>query len=178
MNNRDQSRRNFLKTSAAGVVGTSFVSATAFSNSTAASRRAGKPALLGGEKVYKGAWPTWPQGNRTAEDAIQGLGGYGYINEYEVEKIKRDVKITTIYEGTSEIQQSIISTFRWKKTLKSKGKYYGDMSEEMEALAKSHPDLGADLYAKAAKNVNEMTMFAHSRKLTNLANISSIEKLR
>ncbi|MDY6953623.1 MAG: acyl-CoA dehydrogenase family protein, partial [Thermodesulfobacteriota bacterium] len=52
--------------------------------------------------------------NRAAEDAVQGLGGYGYIAEYEVEKIKRDVKITCIYEGTSEIQQSIIAMFRWK----------------------------------------------------------------
>ena len=42
-------------------------------------------------------------GNRAAEDAIQALGGNGYTREYMVEKIKRDVRITTIYEGTSEI---------------------------------------------------------------------------
>jgi alkylation response protein AidB-like acyl-CoA dehydrogenase len=42
--------------------------------------------------------------DRTANDCIQALGGYGYISEFEVEKIKRDVKITCIYEGTSEIQ--------------------------------------------------------------------------
>ncbi|MCD6225000.1 MAG: acyl-CoA dehydrogenase family protein, partial [Deltaproteobacteria bacterium] len=47
--------------------------------------------------------------NKAADDAIQALGGYGYICEYEVEKIKRDVKVTCIYEGTSEIQQNIIS---------------------------------------------------------------------
>ncbi len=45
--------------------------------------------------------------NSCADAAIQALGGYGYICEYDVEKIKRDVKITTIYEGTSEIQQLI-----------------------------------------------------------------------
>ena len=44
-----------------------------------------------------------------AEDAMQALGGYGYIAESEVEKIKRDVKITSIYEGTSEIQRLIIA---------------------------------------------------------------------
>ncbi|MBW2109376.1 MAG: acyl-CoA dehydrogenase family protein, partial [Deltaproteobacteria bacterium] len=70
-------------------------------------------------------------GNRAAEDAVQGLGGYGYIAEYEVEKIKRDVKITCIYEGTSEIQQNIISMFRWRTTVKSSGRFYGEMADEM-----------------------------------------------
>src|SRR6266545_5006137 len=41
-------------------------------------------------------------GNGAADAAIQALGGYGYTREYMVEKIKRDVRITTIYEGTSE----------------------------------------------------------------------------
>ena len=72
--------------------------------------------------------------DRTANDCIQALGGYGYIREFEVEKIKRDVKITCIYEGTSEIQQNIISTFRWKATRKTKGQFYGAMAEEMDAL--------------------------------------------
>jgi len=104
--------------------------------------------------------------NRAAEDAVQGLGGYGYIAEYEVEKIKRDVKITCIYEGTSEIQQSIIAMFRWKTTVKSKGKYYGNMAAEMEALGASQPETGAGIYARAARALNEMTLFAHSHKLT------------
>lgn len=105
-------------------------------------------------------------GNRTAEDAIQGLGGYGYIAEYEVEKIKRDVKITCIYEGTNEIQQNIISMFRWRTSVKSKGKYYENMADEMEALDASMPDTGAGAYALAAKALNEMIMFAHTHKLT------------
>ena len=44
-------------------------------------------------------------GNAAADAAIQALGGYGYTHEYMVEKIKRDVRITTIYEGTSEIME-------------------------------------------------------------------------
>ena len=67
--------------------------------------------------------------NSAAESAMQALGGYGYIAEYGVEKIKRDVRITCIYEGTSEIQQTIISTFRWKTTRKSKGGFYQAISE-------------------------------------------------
>jgi len=104
--------------------------------------------------------------NRAADDAIQGLGGYGYIAEYEVEKIKRDVKITCIYEGTSEIQQSIIAMFRWKTTVKSKGKYYGEMAAEMETLDGSQPEIGAGTYGRAARALNETIMFAHSHKLT------------
>ena len=42
-------------------------------------------------------------------DAIQLHGGYGFITEYGVEKYYRDVRITTLYEGTSEIQRTIIS---------------------------------------------------------------------
>ena len=39
-------------------------------------------------------------GNTAADASIQALGGYGYTHEYMVEKISRDVRITTIYEGT------------------------------------------------------------------------------
>ena len=41
--------------------------------------------------------------------AVQLLGGYGYIREYEVERMMRDSKITEIYEGTSEVQRMVIS---------------------------------------------------------------------
>jgi alkylation response protein AidB-like acyl-CoA dehydrogenase len=42
-------------------------------------------------------------------DAVQVLGGYGYITEYEVERFYRDAKITEIYEGTSDIQLLVIA---------------------------------------------------------------------
>jgi acyl-CoA dehydrogenase len=46
-------------------------------------------------------------------EAIQILGGYGYVNEYPVERMMRDAKITQIYEGTNEIQRVVIA--RWMK---------------------------------------------------------------
>ena len=46
---------------------------------------------------------------RVTEEAIQILGGYGYVREYPVERWHRDSKIFTIFEGTSEIQQLIIA---------------------------------------------------------------------
>jgi alkylation response protein AidB-like acyl-CoA dehydrogenase len=42
--------------------------------------------------------------------AVQLHGGYGYIREYEVERMMRDAKITEIYEGTSEVQRMVISS--------------------------------------------------------------------
>ena len=42
-------------------------------------------------------------------DAVQILGGYGYMKEYPVEKMMRDAKITQIYEGTNQIQREVIA---------------------------------------------------------------------
>ena len=47
--------------------------------------------------------------NKACYDALQILGGYGYTNDFPVERFYRDVRITTIYEGTSEIQRLIIA---------------------------------------------------------------------
>lgn len=43
-------------------------------------------------------------------DAVQILGGYGYMKEYPVEKMMRDAKITQIYEGTNQVQRNIIAS--------------------------------------------------------------------
>jgi acyl-CoA dehydrogenase len=42
-------------------------------------------------------------------EAVQILGGYGYMKEYPVERMMRDAKITQIYEGTQEIQRIVIA---------------------------------------------------------------------
>jgi len=46
---------------------------------------------------------------RVTTDAVQVFGGYGYMRDYPVEKLMRDAKVITIYEGTSEIQRVVIS---------------------------------------------------------------------
>jgi acyl-CoA dehydrogenase len=45
---------------------------------------------------------------RVCTNAVQVFGGYGYMAEYPVEKLMRDVKIYQIYEGTSQIQRNIV----------------------------------------------------------------------
>jgi alkylation response protein AidB-like acyl-CoA dehydrogenase len=46
---------------------------------------------------------------KVTTDAVQILGGYGYVDEYPVERMMRDAKITQIYEGTNQIQRVVIS---------------------------------------------------------------------
>ena len=90
-------------------------------------------------------------GNKAAEDAIQALGGYGYTREYMVEKIKRDVRITTIYEGTSEIMEWTIARDRWQLHLKSRGQYYVDWAARAEARHAQSPNVGAGRAAMALR---------------------------
>lgn len=102
-------------------------------------------------------------GDTMANDAIQALGGYGYMREYEVEKIKRDIKITTIFEGTSEIQQSIIGMFRMRTTVRSKGRYYADMADALDALP---GNCGSRLLGAAIRVVNASILQSRKAKLT------------
>jgi butyryl-CoA dehydrogenase len=46
---------------------------------------------------------------RVCSTAIQVLGGYGYLSDFPVERIYRDVRVSQIYEGTSDVQRIVIS---------------------------------------------------------------------
>jgi alkylation response protein AidB-like acyl-CoA dehydrogenase len=46
---------------------------------------------------------------KVTTDAVQIFGGYGYVQEYPVERHMRDAKITQIYEGTQQIQRVVIA---------------------------------------------------------------------
>jgi alkylation response protein AidB-like acyl-CoA dehydrogenase len=105
-------------------------------------------------------------GNMAADASIQALGGYGYTHEYMVEKIKRDVRITTIYEGTSEIMEMTISRDRWQLHLKTRGQHYHDQARAMEALHAQHPKLGANIAALALHALAEVMEKARTTRLT------------
>jgi hypothetical protein len=53
--------------------------------------------------------------NRCAYNALQIFGGYGYCREYKIERLYRDARVTTIYEGTSEVQRMVIAREMEKK---------------------------------------------------------------
>jgi alkylation response protein AidB-like acyl-CoA dehydrogenase len=105
-------------------------------------------------------------GNAAAEAAIQGHGGYGYTREYMVEKIKRDVRITTIYEGTSEIMEMTIARDRWQEHLKTRGRYYHDRGEALEALDATQPAVGAATAALGLHALAEVLEWCRTGRLT------------
>jgi len=110
-------------------------------------------------------------GNAAAEASIQALGGYGYTHEYMVEKIKRDVRITTIYEGTSEIMEMTISRDRWQLHLKTRGQHYHEQAKKFEALHASHVDVGADSAALAFHALAEVMERCRVARLTRYQHI-------
>ncbi len=120
---------------------------------------------MGTEGSIAKLWGT-EAGNRAADASIQALGGYGYAREYVVEKMRRDVRITSIYEGTSEIQQSIISMYRWKETVRSKGEFYNNLAAGMAELHSQDNNVGADIIAAAFTGLNEVILHMHKARET------------
>lgn len=105
-------------------------------------------------------------GNKAAEDAIQAHGGYGYTKEYMVEKIKRDVRITTIYEGTSEIMEWTIARDRWQSHLKTRGAYYNDWAARLDQIHRAEPDNGANFAAMAMRALAQILTRCQLDRLT------------
>jgi alkylation response protein AidB-like acyl-CoA dehydrogenase len=105
-------------------------------------------------------------GNAAAEASIQALGGYGYTHEYMVEKISRDVRITTIYEGTSEIMEMTISRDRWQLHLKTRGQHYHERARQLETLHAGPPNVGADIAAMSLHALAEVMERARVGHLT------------
>lgn len=105
-------------------------------------------------------------GYAAADASIQALGGYGYTREYLVEKIARDVRVTRIFEGTSEVMEITIARDRWQRHLKTRGRHYHDEAAQMEALHAAHADVGADVVARALHALAEVMERARTGRLT------------
>src|ERR1700758_3384844 len=110
-------------------------------------------------------------GNQAADASIQALGGYGYTHEYMVEKISRDVRMTTIYEGTSEIMEMTISRDRWQLHLKTRGQHYHERARELEALHARCPNAGANIAALTYHALAEVMEKARVARLTRYQHI-------
>jgi alkylation response protein AidB-like acyl-CoA dehydrogenase len=110
-------------------------------------------------------------GDAAADASIQALGGYGYTHEYMVEKISRDVRITRIYEGTSEIMEMTISRDRWQLHLKTRGQYYHERAREFETLHGQHPEVGANIAALSMHALAEVMEKARAARLTRFQHI-------
>ncbi|MEA3560022.1 MAG: acyl-CoA dehydrogenase family protein [Candidatus Thermoplasmatota archaeon] len=111
-------------------------------------------------------WSGSEAGNAAAEASIQALGGYGYVHEMVVEKIKRDVRITQIYEGTNEILEMTIARNRWQQHLKTRGGYYSEMAKEAEEVHRKDPNVGADTASFALGALANIYEHCRVQKLT------------
>jgi butyryl-CoA dehydrogenase len=72
----------------------------------AALKDAGRPAL---KHAAMAKLVATDMAEQVVSEALQIHGGYGYLKDYPVERIYRDVRVTRIYEGTSDIQKLIIA---------------------------------------------------------------------
>jgi alkylation response protein AidB-like acyl-CoA dehydrogenase len=141
----------------------------AFIEETAERIDAGEPNLQTEGAIAK--YMSTEAGNSAADASIQALGGYGYTHEYMVEKIKRDVRITTIYEGTSEIMEMTISRDRWQLHMKTRGQHYHEVARRVESLHAAHPNVGADIAALASHALAEVMEKARVSRLTRYQHI-------
>jgi alkylation response protein AidB-like acyl-CoA dehydrogenase len=105
-------------------------------------------------------------GYAASDAALQALGGYGYTREYMVEKILRDVRITRIYEGTSEIMEMTIARDRWQDHLKTRGRHYHELAASLEAVHERHPTVGAQIAALAHHALAELLERTRIARLT------------
>jgi alkylation response protein AidB-like acyl-CoA dehydrogenase len=100
-------------------------------------------------------------GNLAADDAVQALGGYGYCVEFEVEKIRRDARVLRIYEGTSEILQNIVGLYRMRESVRSKGRYYAELADQVEPFTEA----GGPAVAKTARFLSTALDLLFHKKL-------------
>ncbi|MGZ8801983.1 MAG: acyl-CoA dehydrogenase family protein, partial [Mycobacterium sp.] len=105
-------------------------------------------------------------GVAAADAVLQAHGGYGYTRPYIVEKIRRDVRITTIYEGTSEILEMTIARDRWQQHLKTRGAYFTDIASTLRVLHASHPAVGADVAALGLESLAAVFEACRAGRLT------------
>jgi alkylation response protein AidB-like acyl-CoA dehydrogenase len=87
-------------------MGTDIVAANLLVMRAASQKEAGKQVTR--EAAMAKVFAT-ESANRIAQEAVQILGGYGYTREYPAERYLRDARVTTIYEGTSEVQRLVIA---------------------------------------------------------------------
>ncbi len=75
---------------------------------------------------------------RVTTDAVQVLGGYGYIDEFPVERMMRDAKITQLYEGTQQIQRLVVARGAARQTLTARSGP-GESPDRLAAEGGSRP---------------------------------------
>jgi len=105
-------------------------------------------------------------GNAAVDAALQAHGGYGYLREFEVEKIRRDIRIISIYEGTTEVLKGVIWQDRWQKSIRTKGGYFDDLGVSAGRLDDAGLPKGGSMVAHAASVLNKTITACRAARLT------------
>ena len=99
------------------------------------------------------------------DEAVQIHGGYGYMQEYEVERAYRDARINRIFEGTNEINRLLIPRELMRRTLKGKLPLMQALGRVQKELAELSP-LGPAGEAASGPLADEQALIANARRLT------------
>ncbi len=118
------------------------------------------------------AWST-DVGFRVTEMAVQIHGGYGYCSEYPIEQFLRDVKITSIYEGTNGIQALDLVGRKLAVNQGALFRNFMDMAEEMSAKSRSNTRLKriVDLFDEAKSQLLDTTVYFATKAMSGEAKI-------
>lgn len=111
-------------------------------------------------------WAGTEAGNAAAESSIQAMGGYGYVQEMEVEKFKRDVRITQIYEGANEVLEITIARDRWQNHLKTRGAHFNELANEADEVHRKDANVGADIAARSLRALANIFEECKTQRLT------------
>jgi alkylation response protein AidB-like acyl-CoA dehydrogenase len=104
--------------------------------------------------------------DRAANDLHPGLGRLRLYPRIRSKRSSATSRSPASTKAPAKSSRSIISTFRWKASRKSKGRFYGSMAEELEALASRSRTPAARFYALAAGALNQTIDLAHNNRLT------------
>ena len=111
--------------------------------------------------------------NRVAYDAVQILGGAGYMQDYELERIYRDARITTIYEGTSQLQVigavGGVTSGLFLKILEGKKKKYPKPLESLAAKVGESVERLKGAVSFVKEQNDHFCMDYHARALVDMA---------